>query len=196
MPRVRICHADRYQSRLTIADRVQVFESGRWRAATADELDACTRREDSTTGDLSVFAIPKHLLKRWWDLAESGDSVNINPGFEHYARELAEYFNYKSWDLPSDAVMEIVVSSSEHAAEPQPLHATQFNKARGRLHACINLGEENSAISLGAQPADVRVILEPGEGVMFPNADVLWSRSTVGSSDLSVTLLIGSIATD
>jgi hypothetical protein len=40
------------------------------------------------------------------------------------------------------------------------------------------------------------VILEPGEGLTFPAAGVLWNRSVLGDSDLAVTLLIGSLATD
>jgi len=144
-------------------------------------------------GDISVIGIPGHLLKRWWSLAEKDD---VTTGFDDYARELAEYFNYKSWELPRDAVMEVVASCSERELEPQSLLATRFSKALGQLHACINLGDENSAIGLGVRPPAVRVILEPGEGLIFPAAAELWSCSTVGNSNLAVTLLIGSIATD
>jgi len=40
------------------------------------------------------------------------------------------------------------------------------------------------------------VILEPGEGLTFPASGLLWNRSVLGDSDLAVTLLIGSLATE
>ena len=168
-----------------------------------------------------MIAIPKHLLKRWWSLAEAGDGnlTKISAGFENYAREVAEYFNYKNWTLPADAVMEVVVSDgARDAAEVdgvttlglQSSRATSFSAGVGTMLACINLGDENVAIVLGAESsgqacdqagesanvcaeklARIRVILESGEGVMLPPGGILWNRSTLGTSDLEVLLLIG-----
>jgi hypothetical protein len=42
----------------------------------------------------------------------------------------------------------------------------------------------------------IRIILEPGEGLMVPVSGVRWNQSTLGNSELAVTLLIGSLSTD
>ena len=181
---MKICHAARYQSRLTLAERVQVFESTAWRAASADELAAMCA-DDS---DVSVLAIPGHLLKRWWSLAESD---HITKGFEGYAREIAEYFEYKNWILPANAVMEVVGSDGQRDRALIPSRPMRFSSGVGTLLACINLDDKNLAIALGAESARIRVILEPGEGLMMPAGGVLWNRSALGNADLAVTLLIG-----
>ena len=203
---MKIRHAARYQSARKLADRVQVLDASGWRRANAGEMASlCTESVGSADGDVSVIAIPKHLLKRWWKLAESGDGdlTNIGPGFESYAREVAEYFNYKNWPLPSDAVMEVVVSGGEDRASGaddafalQSSRATRFSGGVGMTLACINLGDEELAIVLDAESGRIRVILEAGEGVMLPERGVLWNRMTIGSSDLAVTLTIGTLSTD
>ena len=43
--------------------------------------------------------------------------------------------------------------------------------------ACINLDDENAAIAFKAESGRIRIILEPGEGLMFPERGVLWNRS-------------------
>jgi hypothetical protein len=193
---LRICHAARYQSPLTLAQRLQVDSNG-WRPVKTEELAAICPR-DGQTGDVSVIAIPRHLLKQWWKLAEAsdGDPSHITAGFKGYAREVAEYFEYKSWTLPPDAVMEVLVSDTERECALQPSQATRFSGGVGKLLACINLGDESLAIVLGAESARIRVILEPGEGVMLPASGVLWNLSTLGSVDPAITLLIGLLSTD
>ena len=218
----RIGHAARYQSRLTLGERLQVFDSTGWRPASASELAAASSDNGTPLRtEVAVIAIPKHLLKRWWSLAEAGDGnlTDISAGFENYAREVAEYFNYKNWMLPADAVMEVVVSDGErNPAEVdgvttlglQSSRATRFSAGVGTTLACINLGDANAAIVLGAgssgqagdqageeanpcaeKLARIRVILEPGEGVMLPAGGILWNRSTLGTADVDVLLLIG-----
>jgi hypothetical protein len=221
-PHYRIGHAARYQSRLTLSERVQVFDSTGWQPASASEL-AATRSDNGTPSptDVAVIAIPKHLLKRWWSLAEAGDDdlTDLSAGFENYAREVAEYFNYKNWMLPADAVMEVVVSEGARNADEgdgvtalglQSSRATRFSAGVGTTLACINLGDANVAIVLGAESsgqagdqagepanicaeklAPIRVILEPGDGVMLPAGGILWNRSTLGTADVDVLLLIG-----
>lgn len=203
---MKIRHAARYQSARKLAERVQVLDASAWRSANAGEMASlCIESVGSAGGDVSVIAIPKHLLKRWWKLAESGDGdlTNIGPGFESYAREVAEYCNYKNWPLPSDAVMEVVVSGGEDRASGaddalalQSSRATRFSGGVGMTLACINLGDEELAIVLGAESGRIRVILEAGEGVMLPERGVLWNRMTIGSSDLAVTLIIGTLSID
>jgi len=183
---VKIRHALRYQGRLTLAERVRVFRSTGWRAAKADEL-AVMCADD---GDLAVIGIPGHLLKRWWNLAESD---HIDSEFEGYGREIAEYFEYKDWGWPALALMEVVASGGKRDKALVPSNPMQFANGVGKLFACINLDDENAAIALGAEPAQIRVILEPGEGLMMPASGVLWNRSTLGSSELAVTLLIGEL---
>ncbi len=92
--------------------------------------------------------------------------------------------------------MEVVASDGEHDVAPQPSRATRFSGGVGTLLACINLGDENVSIVLGAESARIRVILEPGEGVMLPACGILWSLSRPGSSDPVVTLLIGSLSSE
>jgi hypothetical protein len=187
---VKICHASRYQSRLSLAERVKVLDSTGWRPAGEEELTTIC----ADAGDVSVVAIPRHLLKRWWSMAESDDDFAHTPaGFESYAREIAEYFNYKRWDLPADAVMEVVVADSAKQP-PQSSRATRFSGGIGKLLACLNLGDENIAIDLDEDPTRIRVVLEAGEGVMLPSAGIWWSRSALDGTELTVTLLIGTLS--
>jgi hypothetical protein len=187
---VKIGHAPRYHGRLTLAERLQVFRSKRWRAAARNEVaELCS--EDSI--DLSIIGIPGHLLKRWWSLAEAEDFTNR---FEGYARDLSEYLTYKSWIGPGHFLMTVVASGGKHESALEPSNPMRFGDAVGTLVACINLDDENAAIAFKAGSERIRVILEPGEGLMFPERCVLWNRSKLGKSDLAVTLLIGSPSTD
>jgi hypothetical protein len=187
---VKICQAPRYQGRLTLAKRLQVFRSKGWRPATANEL-ATICADD---GDVSVIGIPQHLLKRLWSLAESD---HITTGFEGFAREIAEYIEYKNWiTLPANVLMELVASGGKRDKALIPSNPMRFGTGVGTLIACINLDDENAAIALKAESGRIRIILEPGEGLMLPESGVLWNRSTLGNSDLAVTLLIGSLSTE
>lgn len=185
-PGFRICDAPRYQSPLTLAERVQVFDSSAWRPASADELAAMCADD----GDLSVIGIPRRLLKQWWSLAESDDDA-LAQGFEGFGREIAEYFEYKNWSWPALALLEVVASESHRDRALIPSRPMRFSSGVGTLLACINLDDKNLAIALGSVSARIRVILEPGEGLMLPEGGVLWNRSALVNSDLAVTLLIG-----
>ena len=134
-----------------------------------------------------MIGLPRHLLKRWWNLAESNEIVT---GFAGYAREIAEYFNYKSWDLPPEAVMEVAVSDGG-ATAPQPSRTTCFSAGPGALLACVNLDDDNTAVALGPEFGRIRIILEPGEGLMLPSTGIHWSRSALISPELTVMLMIG-----
>ena len=186
---MKICQAPRYQGRLTLAKRLQVFRSKGWRPATANELPAICADD----GDVSIIGIPGHLLKRWWRWAETDD---LTTGFEHYAREMAEYLTYKNWIQPGHLLMTVVASGDKHDRALIPSNPMRFGTGVGTLIACINLDDENAAIALKAESGRIRIILEPGEGLMFPERGVLWNRSSLANSDLAVTLLIGSLSTE
>jgi hypothetical protein len=141
-------------------------------------------------GDVAIIGIPQHLLKRWWSLAESD---HIDAGFGSYAREVADYFEYKNWVLPANVLMEVVASGAKRNKRLIPSHPMRFANGVGTLFACIHLGDENAAFALKAESARIRIILEPGEGLMMPASGVLWNRSPLGNSDLAVTLLIGEL---
>ncbi len=141
-------------------------------------------------GDLSVIGIPRRLLKQWWSLAESDDDA-LAQGFEGFGREIAEYFEYKNWSWPALALLEVVASESHRDRALIPSRPMRFSSGVGTLLACINLDDKNLAIALGSVSARIRVILEPGEGLMLPEGGVLWNRSALVNSDLAVTLLIG-----
>jgi hypothetical protein len=188
---VKIGHAPRYQGRLTLAERLQVFRSKGWRPATANELPAMCADDG---GDLSIIGIPGHLLKRWWSLAETDV---LTTGFGGYGREIAEYFEYKNWfTRPANLLMEVVASGGKHDRALVPSNPMRFSNGVGTMVACINLDDENAAIALKAESGRIRIILEPGEGLLFPERSVLWNRSRLGNSDLAVTLLIGSLSTE
>ena len=140
-------------------------------------------------GDLSIIGIPGHLLRRWWRLAEAED---FTPGFEDYSREMAEYLTYKNWIEPGHFLMTVVASGGNHDRGLVPSNPMRFGDAVGAMVACINLDDENAAIAFKAESRRIRVILEPGEGLLFPERCVLWNRSKLGNSDLAVLLLIGS----
>ena len=183
---MKICQAPRYQGRLTLAERLQIRVSTGWRTVNAKEL-ATICADD---GDVSIIGIPQHLLKRWWNMVETDDVT----GFEGYARELVEYFAYKNWSLPATPLMEVVASGGRRDKRLVPSNPMRFGSGVGTLIACINLDDENAAIALKAEPGRIRIILEPGEGLLMPSAGVLFNRSTLGNSDLALTLLIGELA--
>ena len=183
---MKICYAPRYQGRLALAERLQIRVSTGWRTVNAKEL-ATICADD---GEVSIIGIPQHLLKRWWNMAETDDVT----GFEGYARELAEYFAYKNWSLPATPLMEVVASGGRRDKRLVPSNPMRFGSGVGTLIACINLDDENAAIALKAELGRIRIILEPGEGLLMPSAGVLFNRSTLGNSDLAVTLLIGELA--
>ncbi len=175
---------------MTLADRIQVFEATGWRSADADELAAMC----GDNGDVSVIGIPRHLLKRWWDMAERHAT---DAEFKNYSLEIAQYFQYKNWSIPTvNVLMSVVAAGGNRDEALVPSHPMRFAEGVGTLIAAINLDDENAAIAVGAETAKIRVILEPGEGVTFPASGVLWNRSVLGESDLAVTLLIGSLATE
>ena len=183
---MKISYAPRYQGRLTLAERLQIRVSTGWRTVNAKELAAICADD----GDVSIIGIPQHLLKRWWNLAETDDVT----GFEGYARELVEYFAYKNWCLPATPLMEVLASVGRRDKRLVPSNPMRFGSGVGTLLACINLDDENAAIALKAELGRIRIILEPGEGLLMPSAGVLFNRSTLGNSDLAVTLLIGELA--
>ncbi|HMD04235.1 MAG TPA: hypothetical protein VKG68_03105 [Candidatus Binatus sp.] len=175
---------------MTLAERLQVFEAGGWRSTDADEL--ATMCDDN--GDLSVIGIPRHLLKRWWDMAER-DATDAE--FKSYSLEIAQYFQYKNWSIPTvNVLMSVVAAGGKRDEALVPSHPMRFAEGVGTLIAAINLDDENAVIAAGTESAKIRVILEPGEGLTFPASGVLWNRSVLGDSDLAVTLLIGSLATE
>ena len=183
---MKISYAPRYQGRLTLAERLQIRVSTGWRTVNAKELAAICADD----GDVSIIGIPQHLLKRWWSMAETDDVT----GFEGYARELVEYFAYKNWSLPATPLMEVLASVGRRDKRLVPSNPMRFGSGVGTLFACINLDDENAAIALKAELGRIRIILEPGEGLLMPSAGVLFNRSTLGNSDLAVTLLIGELA--
>jgi hypothetical protein len=183
---VKIRHAPRYQSRLKLTERVQVLDSSGWRPVKVDEM-ASIGADD---GDVEIIGIPRHLLKRWWILVESD---LIATGFEGFAYEIALYFQYKNWNLPAVPLMEVVGSDAQGDRPLTQSNTMRFGNGVGTLLACVNLGDENAAIALEAESARIRVILEPGEGLMMPASGVLWNRSTLDSSELAVSLLIGEL---
>jgi hypothetical protein len=189
MHHFRICNAARYQGRMTLAERIQVFEAAGWRSADANEL--ATMFADD--GDVSVIGIPRHLLKRWWDMAECNAT---DAAFKAYSLEIAQYFQYKNWSIPTvNVLMSVVAAGGARDEALVPSHPMRFAEGVGTLIAAINLDDENAAIAVGTETGKIRVILEPGEGLTFPASGVLWNRSVLGDSDLAVTLLIGSLAT-
>ena len=175
---------------MTLAERIQVFEVIGWRLAHADELAAIC----ADHGDLSVIGIPRRLLKRWWDMAER-DATDAE--FKSYSLEIAQYFQYKNWSIPTvNVLMSVVAAGGKGDEALMPSHPMRFAEGVGTLIAAINLDDENAVIAAGTESAKIRVILEPGEGLTFPASGVLWNRSVLGDSDLAVTLLIGSLATE
>jgi len=175
---------------MTLAERIQVFEVSGWRSANANEL--ATMFADD--GDVSVIGIPRHLLKRWWGMAESKDTA---AEFKSYSLEIGQYFQYKNWSIPTvNVLMSVVAAGGARDEALVPSHPMRFAEGVGTLIAAINLDDENAAIAVGTETGKIRVILEPGEGLTFPASGLLWNRSVLGDSDLAVTLLIGSLATE
>ena len=175
---------------MTLAERIQVFEAAGWRSADANEVSTMFADD----GDVSVIGIPRHLLKRWWGMAESKDTA---AEFKSYSLEIGQYFQYKNWSIPTvNVLMSVVAAGGARDEALVPSHPMRFAEGVGTLIAAINLDDENAAIAVGTETGKIRVILEPGEGLTFPASGVLWNRSVLGDSDLAVTLLIGSLATE
>jgi len=110
---------------------------------------------------------------------------------------MAEYLVYKDWIVPAHLLMTVVASGGKHDRALVASNPMRFgNGVVGTVIACINLDDENAAIALKGESGRIRILLEPGEGLMLPESGVLWNRSALGNSDLAVTLLIGSLSTE
>ena len=116
-----------------MAERIQVFEAAGWRSADANEL--ATMCADN--GDVSVINLPRHLLKRWWGMAESKDTA---AEFKSYSFEIAQYFQYKQWSIPTVNVLMSVVAAGGKCDEALvPSHPMRFAEGVGTLTAAIKV---------------------------------------------------------
>ena len=132
---------------MTLAERIQVFESTGWRSADADELAAMCADD----GDVSVIGIPRHLLKRWWDMAERNAT---DAEFKSYSLEIAQYFQYKNWSIPTvNVLMSVVAAGGKRDEALVPSHPMRFAEGVGTLIAAVNLDDENAAIAVGTESA-------------------------------------------
>jgi hypothetical protein len=167
---------------------MQVLRDSGWQQASADELASLC----ADHGDLSVIGLPHYLMNLWWLLVETGDT---DTEFRSYGLEVAKFFQYKEWPIPrTSLLLEAVAAGGKRDKKLVPSHPMRFGGGVGTLFAAINLGDENAAIALDAEFAQIRVILEPGEGIIFPPRNIFWNRSVLDDSELAFTLLIGSLS--
>ena len=94
-------------------------------------------------GDVSVIGIPRHLLKRWWDMAERHAT---DAEFKSYSLKIAQYFQYKNWSIPTvNVLMSVVAAGGKRDEALVPSHPMRFAEGVGTLNAAINLDDENAA---------------------------------------------------
>jgi hypothetical protein len=185
-PRCRLTVAPRFHlapdwaARLAVGSGVReangrFFPRGPWRSLTADEMHLLISdsehgvADDAETG--SLFQIPGHLKSEWWGLLdrsfEAGNAAL--PGFEEFAKRIADFLRFKHMDVPASLHTEAVVTAAGRCSmrsdpetgapaglgpslAPWGVCGQPEDSVLPRLWAVINLGDEDTQLVLIAAP--------------------------------------------
>jgi hypothetical protein len=187
-----------------------------WRNPTADELAllAGESAKQAAHDALLLFRLPEHLIARWWKLVESarGPLPDGLGEFDAFVNAVRDFLAFKNLAIPSGACCDLVITQPGHRAIGWDAPASYAPGLRSsadagtatsapRLWGGINLGGEcgsvvfSSATPSTGEPADfdqplVRLLLEPGEGIRFPEADLLMGLCTLEQEDPGLMLML------
>jgi hypothetical protein len=157
------------------------------------EIDpgASAHENDAAIGETEValFLLPRHLVARWWALADAAPDEGPLPGFDAFAQAVLELFRFKALPLPEPARCEAIAIACGHRAGTSPVADAAAHGAAGpRLLA--NLGPRAAHVVLlpvadqqiarglrylrdAPETALLRVRLDPGDGLWLPATDLL-----------------------
>lgn len=177
-----------------------------WRSPTMEELARLTGGPAVGDDDVALFHVPEYLRRRWWE----SPAPEGGPAFAAYAREMAEFLQFKAVPLPSPCTFEVRVSAPGRPT----IRGTGLGGSWGEVGG-INLGDAaSSLVVLNLTPRQlqervpgdgppghrfleaypgyplVRVALLPGDGWLLPPCGLVADGDTRGMSEIDVTLLL------
>ena len=260
----RFCIAPRFANGLAWDERLQVnggvtradtglLPDPTWHPASDSErtlLVASELSPDAWPQHVCLFAIPEHLLAKWWELA-AGQVETLPTGLDGmapFARAVADFAQFKGVPLPQQCSFEVTATApaglptttnADGIAAPSagplfpssrtvfPLSRTaELIAAKSPVVGGVNLGDERTTLlflnlhrsrmaellngkrhgsqAVGVTAGDlvdlflahfpdyplVRLVLDPGEGVWLPDANVIYDDDCSGKQDLDVWLIL------
>jgi hypothetical protein len=182
----RLSVAPRFHSPVAWSDRLRINSGTQWlggvfiarpawRAPSPAELqrllapDEAATDQDFSNEGLTLFGIPEHLRRTWWDTAaqEVAEGNAAGPGSQAFTRALGEFLAYKGWPFPLAAACDLILSETG-----QP--STRLDPATGNpgglavvpaapVWGVLNLGDEATALHfVNLSLAQCRELLRPG----------------------------------
>jgi hypothetical protein len=157
------------------ARREHFFPCADWRQPAPEELALLANGDGAPDGfrreALSLFHVPGHLRRRWWDLAaRQGNPAGIDAeGFGAFLREVADFCRFKGLPLLPACAFDVVVTAPGRASTrvdaaagclaglafdlPPACPVPPAEGAAPRLLGAVNLGDEATSLVLLNLPA-------------------------------------------
>jgi hypothetical protein len=129
---------------------------------------------------LSLFHVPEHLRRRWWDLAaRQGDPAGIDAeGFRAFLRDVVDFCRFKGLPLPPTCAFDLVVTAPGRAFDLPP------EERATRPLGAVNLGDEPTSLvflNLPAARLQDRLRTAPGAPGVCPRLGELTRRFLTSS---------------
>jgi hypothetical protein len=131
-----------------------------WRPPTPTELELLLASEDSATAHgfategLTLFGIPEHLRREWWERAgpEIVEGKAAGPGSEAFIRALGAFFEFKRWSFPAAAACDLIISETgQPSTQLDPATGAPCGlglRTRAPVWGVLNLGDEVTGLHL------------------------------------------------
>jgi hypothetical protein len=179
------------------------FPRGDWRLPAPEELalladdDGVPAAPDGFRREaLSLFHVPEHLRRRWWDLAaRQGNPAGIDAeGFQAFLRGVIDFCRFKGLPLLPSCAFDLVVTAPGRpstrvdaaagclaglAFDPPPTRSLPPAEGTARPLGAVNLGDEATSLVLLNLPAARlrdRLRTAPGAPVVCPTLAELTRR--------------------
>jgi hypothetical protein len=178
------------------------FPRADWRLPAPEELallakDGAPDAPDSFQREaLSLFHVPEHLRRRWWDLAaRQGNPAGIDAeGFQAFLRDVVDFCRFKGLPLLPTCVFDVVVTAPGRAStrvdpvagclaglafDLPPTCSVPPAEETPRPLGAVNLGDETTSLVLLNLPAarlQERLPAAPGAAGVCPTLGELARR--------------------
>jgi hypothetical protein len=180
------------------------FPRADWRLPAPDELALLTDADGAPAAPdgfrreaLSLFHVPEHLRRRWWDLAaRQGNPAGIDAeGFRAFLRGVVDFCRFKGLPLPPTCAFDVVVTAPGRASTrvdaaagclaglafdlPPTCSVPLTEGPRPRPLGAVNLGDEATSLvvlNLPAARLQDRLRTAPGAPGVCPTLGELARR--------------------